>query len=226
MEYSIDVFDNHVIVVDKKKRFLIDTGSPISISNENEIEIFGMTYESTERYLGEDIDKIGNLVGCHLDALIGNNILKNHIFQINFKNQIFSTWDSLPREGINIDENIDVDFRGIPTIQVLINQNPITSWLDTGAKISYLSKQYVQGLVPVEEKEDFFPGFGEFEAPIYNIPMTFFGQDIHFNFGILPDSLETAMLSGRTQAIIGADIFSHFSLIFHYSNKKIYIKNL
>ena len=77
----------------------------------------------------------------------------------------------------------------------------------------------------MEEKEDFFPGFGKFEAPIYNIPMTFFGQDIHFNFGILPDSLETAMLSGRTQAIIGADIFSHFSLIFHYSNKKIYIKN-
>ena len=45
-------------------------------------------------------------------------------------------------------------------------------------------------------------------------------------FGILPDSLETAMLMGRTQAIIGADIFSHFSLTFHYAKKKIYIKHL
>ena len=104
MEYSIDVFDNHVIVVDKKKRFLIDTGSPISISNENEIEIFGMTYESTKRYVGEDIDKIGNLVGCHLDALIGNNILKNHIFEINFKNQRSQTKYMKSRNVENIED--------------------------------------------------------------------------------------------------------------------------
>ena len=226
MQYPIDLFDNHVIVVDNNKKFLIDTGSPISISNENEIEIFGMTYGSTERYLGANIDEISNLVGCHLDALIGNNVLKNFIFQIDFKNQLFFVWDSLPRETINIDEYIDAEFTGMPTIQILINQKPIRSFIDTGAKISYLNKQYVQRFDPLDKKEDFLPGFGKFETPIYNIPMTFYGKEIPFKFGILPHRLEEGMLAGSVQAILGADIFSHFTLIFHHANNKIYIKDL
>ena len=46
------------------------------------------------------------------------------------------------------------------------------------------------------------------------------------NFGVLPDALEASLSMANTKAIIGNDIFSHFSLIFHYANKKIYIKHL
>ena len=82
------------------------------------------------------------------------------------------------------------------------NDNPITSWLDTGAKISYINKNYVQQLDPMENQKDFFPSYGEFEVPIYNIPLIFNGVEIPFKFGVLPDDLEAAMLSGRTSAII------------------------
>jgi len=47
MEYMIDAFDNHLILVNKDKKILIDTGSPISISNQEEIEIFGLTHKSS-----------------------------------------------------------------------------------------------------------------------------------------------------------------------------------
>ena len=86
MEYAIDIFDNHLILVDQKKKLLIDTGSPISISNEGEIEIFGMTYRSSKNYLGLNIEGISKGVEYDLNALIGGDILKNHIFQIDFKN--------------------------------------------------------------------------------------------------------------------------------------------
>ena len=53
----------------------------------------------------------------------------------------------------------------------------------------------------------------------------FNGVKIPFKFGVLPDDLEVAMLSGRTSAIIGADIFYRFTLTFNYNQKRIYIKN-
>ena len=233
MKYPIDIFDNHVIIVNEEKRLLIDTGSPISISNGNEINIFQTTYKASDKYHGATIDEISGYVGCPLDALIGNNILQEHIFQIDFQNLLFSSWEKVPTEGISTDEFIDVDFNGIPTIKIIVNpvnvlanQNPIESWLDTGAKISYLNKQYVQGLDSVCIKEDFFPGLGKFEVPIYDLPISFNGKEIPFQFGILPQSLELANLSGTTQAIIGADIFSYFSLTFDYADKKIYINHV
>ena len=77
----------------------------------------------------------------------------------------------------------------------------------------------------MENQKDFFPSYGEFEVPIYSIPLIFNGVKIPFKFGVLPDDLEVAMLSGRTSAIIGADIFYHFTLTFNYNQKRIYIKN-
>ena len=227
IEYAIDTFDNHLILVDQKKKLLIDTGSPISISNEGEIEIFGMTYRSSESYLGLNIEGISKGVGYDLNALIGGDILKNHIFQIDFKNRLFTTWDSFPIEGINLEENIDIDlFMDIPIIEIFVKQNPIRSFLDTGAKISYLNKRHTKELDAVDNKEDFYPTFGRFNTPIYELPINFYDREIFLNFGVLPDALEASLSMANTKAIIGNDIFSHFSLIFHYANNKIYIKHL
>ena len=226
MQYPIDIFDNHVILIDKDKRLLIDTGAPISISDGSSIDVFNNVYSTEKTYHGANINEIGNYVGCSLNALIGNNILTNYVFQIDFNNKLFSIWNSLPEETINTEDFIEADFQGIPTIDVLVNNdNPITSWLDTGAKISYINKNYVQHLDCMENQKDFFPSYGEFEVPIYSITLIFNGVEIPFKFGILPDDLEASMLSGRTSAIIGADIFYHFPLTFNYNQKRIYIKN-
>ena len=225
MQYPIDIFDNHVILIDKDKRLLIDTGAPISISDGSSIDVFNNVYSTKKTYHGANINEIGNYVGCGLNALIGNNILANYVFQIDFNNKLFSIWNSLPEEIINTEDFIKADFQGIPTIDVLVNNdNPITSWLDTGAKISYINKNYVQHLDSMENQKDFFPSYGEFEVPIYSIPLIFNGVEIPFKFGALPDDLEAAMLSGRTTAIIGADIFYHFILTFDYNQQRIYIK--
>lgn len=224
MEYLLDIFDNHVILIDKDKRYLIDTGAPISISRENSIEIFNTNQSTDSTYHGANIDEISSYVGCSLDALIGNNILKNYTFRIDFENKLFSVWNSTPEEIINSENSIKADFQGIPTIDILINDgSTITSWLDTGAKISYINKDCVQHLSPSDNKRDFFPSYGEFEVPIYDIPIIFSGVKIPFKFGILPSPLELGMLSGATSAIIGADIFHHFTLYFDYSQSRIYV---
>ena len=227
MEYHIDIFDNHLILLNQERKFLIDTGSPSSISNEGEIKIFGQTYRTSQNYPSLTIDELNKEIGYDLNALIGGDILKNHIFQIDFKNRLFTTWDSFPIEGINLEENIDIDlFMDIPIIEIFVKQNPIRSFLDTGAKISYLNKRHTKELDAVDNKEDFYPTFGRFNTPIYELPINFYDREIFLNFGVLPDALEASLSMANTKAIIGNDIFSHFSLIFHYANNKIYIKHL
>ena len=227
MEYPIEIFDNHVILIDKDNRYLIDTGAPISISSENSIEIFNTNQSTNSTYHRANIDELSSYVGCSLDALIGNNILKNYTFRVDFENRLFSVWNSTPEELINGENYITADFQGIPTIDVNINdRSTITSWLDTGAKISYINKDYVQQLSPSDNKHDFFPSYGEFEVPIYDIPIIFNEVKIPFKFGILPSPLELGMLSGKTSAIIGADIFHHFTLSFDYSQNRIYVNKV
>ena len=55
MEYPIDIFDNHVILIDKDKRLLIDTGAPISISDGSSIDVFNNVYSTKKTYHGANI---------------------------------------------------------------------------------------------------------------------------------------------------------------------------
>ena len=113
---------------------------------------------------------------------------------------------------------------GIPTIEIGLGEVAIRAFLDTGAPISYLNRQYLEWLNPIDHKEDFYPNFGRFKTPIYELPIDFASKKIDFTFGVLPNRIETALLKGDTLAIIGNDIFRHFTIFFDYANRKIYLR--
>ena len=220
INFNIETFDNHLILLSNDNRFLIDTGSPTTIAKSTEIDIFNSKYKVSQKYLGLEIDKLSELVGTDLDGLIGGNILKNHVFHIDFKNKSFSILDSIPD---NIDF-VDIDFyMNIPIININLDNQSVRAFLDTGAKISYLNSEYVQDSNSIGDKEDFYPSVGVFKTSIYNKSIMFpHDKQLNLTFGSLPESLEQALSFGGTKAIIGNDIFSYYSLIFDYSNKRIY----
>ena len=141
MIYKIEIFDNHLILLYKDSRFLIDTGSQITISNLNEIEIFGSNYKTTQNYLGTNINGLSESIGTTIDALVGGNILKHHQFKIDFNYQSFRIGNSISSENSN-SINIDL-FMDIPIIDIMINEESIRAFLDTGAKLSYINSNYV-----------------------------------------------------------------------------------
>ena len=221
MNYNIDNFDNHLIINDHGKKFLIDTGAPVSFSNETEINIFEQTYRASQSYLGFSIEKLNEEIKYDLDALIGGNILKNHIFQVDCKNKLFSVLNEISLD--NTQEYIDLDFQmDIPIIEIGVEKKTKRAFLDTGAKISYLNRKLVKHLEEIEIREDFHPTLGRFQTPIYKIPMILNEREISLEFGVLPEKLESGLLVTGIEAIVGNDIFSFFSLIFNYSDKKIY----
>tara|TARA_B110000263_G_C15098807_1_gene414327 strand:- start:54 stop:716 length:663 start_codon:yes stop_codon:yes gene_type:complete len=219
MTYDIDIYDNHLILISNNCRYLIDTGSPVTISNSEKIEIFNTNYKTSTNYLGLTVEGLSKSLGTNIDALIGGDVLKNHIFKIDYKNKLFIILDEINTNN----ESIDIDlFMGIPIIEIEINGNRIRTFLDTGAKISYINSTYVENLKPIDNRQDFYPTVGDFETDIYEFPIIFNDSKIDLTFGVLPTQLEQTLSFGNTKGIIGNDIFLYYCMIFDYKNKKIY----
>ena len=219
MTYNIDIYDNHLILISNNGRYLIDTGSPVTISNSEKIEIFNTNYKTSTNYLGLTVESLSNSLGTNIDALIGGDVLKDHIFKIDFKNKLFIILDEIDANN----QSIDIDlFMDIPIIEIEINGNRIRTFLDTGAKISYINSAYVKNLKPIDNREDFYPTIGSFETDIYEFEIIFNDSKMELTFGVLPTQLEQTLSFGNTNGIIGNDIFLYYCMTFDYKNKKIY----
>ena len=73
--YTINNFDNHLIIEDNGKTLLIDTGSPFSIFGHPSLDFCGRQFPKGLTMISTDA--VSNLLGMHIDALVGNNILKH-----------------------------------------------------------------------------------------------------------------------------------------------------
>ena len=221
MKFNIDIVENHLILLYRESRFLIDTGSPVSISKSSEIEIFNQPHATLQKVPGWDIDDFSNAIGSDIDGLIGGDILKHYQFQVNCQDRSFSILE--PSSFKDLD-NVDIKiFMGVPVIEIVLGRDQVRAFLDTGAKISYVNSRHVEGLNPIGKRKDFHPLLSkEFETLIYELPICFNHQKLSLTFGVLPQFLEEVLSIGDTEVIVGNDIFSHFSIIFDYSSKKLY----
>ena len=222
MKFNIDIVENHLILLYRESRFLIDTGSPVSIAKSSEIEIFNHPHATLQKVLGWDIDYFSNATGSKLDGLIGGDILKHYQFQVNFQDQSFSILE--PSSFKDLD-SVDIKIlMGVPAIEIVFGREPIRAILDTGAKISYLKSCHVEELDPIGESEDFYPGVGKFKTSIYELPIHFNNKKLNLTFGKAPPFLELLLTGLGAEAVVGNDIFLHFSITFDYSSEKIYCK--
>ena len=82
MIYNIELIDNHVVFVENDLRLLLDTGSPISISNHSTVSVFGETINAHKNIMGQtSIDDINqSIANANVDALIGADVLNKISF--------------------------------------------------------------------------------------------------------------------------------------------------
>ena len=224
--------NKHIIIDYNNKKYLIDTGSQISISNNENIEIFDNSYNSLKNFFGKDLDYFSRQVDLNLDGIIGGNILTDYQFQIDLLNKQFSAIDALDN-NFNLDKygHLNLDFvENIPVVEIYINKKLKRVYLDTGAKWSYVKRNLVENAQEVEQIDDFHPVIGNFSSKLYYITVNFdtvLGQvntnkNVQLKAGILPEKLTIFYETGKTFAIIGTDIFHRMSLIFNYKRKKIF----
>lgn len=115
--YTINNFDKHLIIEDNGKTFLIDTGSPFSIFDDAHIELCGHQFpKGLALYSAADIS---NLLGMHVDALVGNDILKHFNVGIDYAGGTITLSD----EVLDLPGAIELPFElsfGVPKVTMTL----------------------------------------------------------------------------------------------------------
>ena len=86
--------------------------------------------------------------------------------------------------------------------------------LDSGARLSYVTPEAVDGLTPIGNEPDFHPLLGNFDVPVYELTVTVGSRTITGRFGVLPESLGSLLTTfGLNGWILGSDFFRDRSII-------------
>ena len=203
--YPFSWHDGHIIVENGGGRLLLDTGSPASIAD-GPFDFGGRACAPTGALLtglGASIDRISELVGLPLTALVGTDVLEEHDLLADPVAGTLTAGDGLSLEG----DRVPLDrFMGIPYTEATVAGVPMDVFLDTGAKISYLEPLFADEYPSLGEAEDFYPLLGRFTTPLRALPVSLDGLDFTLKAGVLPEVLRTLLCLGGMTGVLGTEV--------------------
>ena len=212
--YRLEIVDKHPVLTNfLGKRFLVDTGSPISMTvNSEPFLLCGESFESSKLNI---IDTVQDLSGLDVDGLIGLDVLSKFNVLVSYKDGFIK----LSREAFHIPGQM-VNMHVMPlksavTFEANLNGQRVRCILDTGAASAnyVVSAKLVEGLESAGECEDFYPGVGRFRTTLYD--MNFGEMNVPVKCGMLPSSLSalSRLISLMGQAVIGFDLLSQVNAV-------------
>ena len=185
-EYHYEMVNGHVVISVDDCFLLLDTGAPSSIGL-GSVRIGDRTYKVQDNYMGITAAYLTQEIGCRIDGLIGADIIADFTMTIDtVKSKIVFGSGAIE---FPISVPID-DFMGIPILDILVNGSQIRSFFDTGACLSYISVELSEGIAPVGQKEDFYPGIGRFTTDIFDLETVIGGESFRLSYGHLPPSFK------------------------------------
>jgi len=219
MQFKTTFYKGHPILKDSNNIILIDTGAPTTIHSSNSLIFCSSTYNCSINYMGLTVSKISDLLGTEITTLLGADILSNYKILFDYKNGLVE----FNEEEIHFDgiESPISSFMGIPIIELIVDNQKLKFFLDTGAQLSYLSNIITSNYETVGSEEDFYPGIGKFETDCFEIPTILGDSKFIVKFGNLPTLLQQTLMLGGTNGIIGYDFFNNFKVLLDLNGNKI-----
>lgn len=217
--FNLNIFDGHAIISDGENIILIDTGSPSTIHTSNNLSFCSDDYNCSTNQLGLTVTKISEMLNTKITTLLGSDVLSNFQILFDYENKLVT----FSKEEINFEgSEINIStFMGIPVIELEIGNQALKFFLDTGAKLSYLSNNVTQNYESIGTEEDFYPGVGKFETNCFEIATSLGEDDFIVKYGNLPTILQMTLMLGGTDGIIGFDFFNNFKVVFDFTNKRL-----
>lgn len=222
--YDYELVNGHIIVVDEEHRYLIDTGAPASISSISPFLFAGLSTPVVDQYLGITLDSLSKNVGSSLNAMIGVDILNQFDVLIDpSSNSIRFSTDPL---ALEVNPVAIENFLGIPIIVASLGEEQVKLFLDTGAKISYLSTGITDALQPSGTVEDFYPDYGSFSTSTFQLNLKVGNEVFDLCFGNLPEILEMTLLSANVQGILGTEVLVTHKMLYSPRKSQICFQRL
>ena len=205
-EYTYPLlFENkHLFMILNDKKWLIDTGSPVSFGEEASLSICNQIFKIANTYGTLDAKELTSHIGLEVTGLIGVDILNKFdiLFSIN-KYEVTFTNNSLNLEGdvLSIDS-----FMGIPILHVTVDEHTYNMFFDTGAQISYLQSPLLKDFPSNGTITDFYPDIGEFKTETYLIDIDIGLSEYRLVCGSLPALLSETLMVASAQGIISNEV--------------------
>jgi len=218
-QFQIQLYKGHPIINDGENRILIDTGAPSTIHSSDSLNFCSDNFGCSTNYMGLTVSKISDMLGTEITTLLGADILLEYKIFLDYRNQVIE----FSKQEIDIDgTQVDIsNFMGIPIIKMTVDNQELKFFLDTGAKLSYLSDSLTSSYESVGTDEDFYPGVGKFQTECFEIPTVFGDTEFVVKYGNLPTLLQMTLMLGGTDGIIGFDFFNNFKIVLDLKNNRL-----
>lgn len=218
-QFQIELFKGHPIINDGENRILIDTGAPSTIHTSDTLNFSSQSFGCSTNYMGLTVSKIPDMLGTEITTLLGADILSDFKILLDYQNQVIEF--SKQEIDINGTQTDISNFMGIPIIKMNVANQELKFFLDTGAKLSYLSESLTSNYESVGTDEDFYPGVGKFQTECFEISTIFGDKEFVVKYGNLPTLLQMTLMLGGTDGIIGFDFFNNFKVVLDLKNNRL-----
>ncbi|MDO9591816.1 MAG: VWA domain-containing protein, partial [Erysipelotrichaceae bacterium] len=198
------------------RKVIVDTGSPISFSDESTLRFLNDRYVRSNHAL---LPMIQKYLSSQIGGLIGMDILSQYDLSFRYDRGL-DRWIVKPWQA---DTSAGYPFRveyygGVPVVEAIVDGKRGRFFLDTGATISFLRKRRIEQQPYLGEAEDFFPTLGIFSTDLYRCRLEFASQKFSDSMGVMPDGLEMLM-PDWVDGIIGLNVLRDFNINFGFKSQ-------
>jgi len=218
-QFKLELYKGHPIVSDGENLILIDTGAPKTIHSSHNLKFCSESFDCSINYMGVTVFEISKMLGLEITTLLGADILSNYNILFDYQSKVIQfSEQEIDIKGIQQDI---LNFMGIPIVKMKVDNQDLKFFLDTGAKLSYLSDRFTSNYVSTGKEKDFYPGVGEFQTECFEIH-TFIGDhEFVVKYGNIPPFLQLTLMLGGADGIIGFDFFDNFKVLLDLKNNRL-----
>jgi hypothetical protein len=197
-----------LMFVEHEGSWLIDTGSPVSLSRGGELCLDGVQCDLQSNLMGFAAEDLSGIVGFEVTGLIGNDAISRFDWIFDLPNQTVS----VSRDELHLDgSRLPVEtFLTVPLLQTTVSGQAVRALLDTGAELSYFPPSVLDGLAPEGNFRDFHPFLGWFDTELRKVHAVIANHDFVLRAGVIGDNVGLLGLTlsvANANGLIGNQIF-------------------
>jgi hypothetical protein len=194
----------HLLLVVGSRRFVLDTGSPMSFGEGGAVTCDGNSVPLPTSLAGLSAATLSGFLGGPVDGLLGNDFIACFDWRFDLPNGTATA----SREPLLV-AGTRVPLRFVQTVPVMQGQvagQTVSLLFDSGAKLSYLERSLTTGFPDAGTVNDFMPMFGAFTAATVHAPMLVSGRAFTLRFGAAPQLVQLALTMTGSSGIVGAEL--------------------
>lgn len=217
--YKIELVDGNPVILHGEKRYLVDTGSPITFGNEDIVDFCGRNWSTKDSVMGCGINGIADMVGAPLDAIIGLDVMSNFVISFDYRNSVVIFSDEA-EDGLSyIPMSISQD-SGV-SVEIEIDGQKGKCIIDSGARLSYIIGNVPQNAKVVGHQTDYHPLARSFETDVYEAEAILGGCTFTMRFGKLPQMIEMVLSMMQARVVIGRDLLSQYRVVLDFPHSRM-----